>query len=170
VIPLLSIVESVQIEAGRVRTIAGAQRVYRLRDQLIPLVELAELLGFGATGATAMLAPTSAGRRAAAATQAVAGKILVIVETDGRRLGLVVDALEAQQQVVIKSLEANYGRVAGLAGATILGDGNVAFIIDIIDMLAKLDLPAAEPVADVPSPAPGVAVGREPSRAATGGV
>jgi two-component system chemotaxis sensor kinase CheA len=170
VIPLLSIVESVQIEAGRVRTIAGAQRIYRLRDQLIPLVELAELLGVGATGATAVLAPTSAGRRADTAARAVAGKILVIVETDGRRLGLVVDALEAQQQVVIKSLEANYGRVAGLAGATILGDGNVAFIIDIIDMLAKLDAPAADaPAADMPASDLGAVAGRPLPRAATGG-
>lgn len=166
VIPLLSIVESVQIEAGRVRTIAGAQRIYRLRDQLIPLVELAELLGVGAS----MAAPTAAGPRATEATAGIAGKILVIVETDGRRLGLVVDALEAQQQVVIKSLEANYGRVDGLAGATILGDGNVAFIIDIIDVLAKLDTPAADLAAPgLRSPAPVVAVGREPSSAATGG-
>jgi two-component system chemotaxis sensor kinase CheA len=116
------------------------------------------------------VSPTGARGRAAEATHAVAGKILVIVETDGRRLGLVVDALEAQQQVVIKSLEANYGRVAGLAGATILGDGNVAFIIDIIDMLAKLDTPAAEPAADLPSPASGVVAGRPLPRAATGGV
>jgi len=170
VIPLLSIVESVQIEAGRVRTIAGSRRIYRLRDQLIPLVELAELLGVVATSmGSPMAAPTATRRSAADATRAVAGKILVIVETDGRRMGLVVDALEAQQQVVIKSLEANYGRVAGLAGATILGDGNVAFIIDIIDMLARLDLPAAEPAAEVPSPVARGVAGRPLSRLATDG-
>jgi two-component system chemotaxis sensor kinase CheA len=61
----------------------------------------------------------------------------MIVESDGQHLGLLVDELEGQQQVVVKSLEANFGRVPGLAGATILGDGNVSFILDIPG-LAKL--------------------------------
>ena len=56
---------------------------------------------------------------------------MVIVEGDGQNLGLVVDELQAQQQVVVKSLEPNFGRVDGLAGATILGDGNVAHILDV---------------------------------------
>ena len=63
----------------------------------------------------------------------------MIVEGDGQRMGLVVDELDGQQQVVVKSLEANFGPVSGLAGATILGDGNVAFILDMagISRLAK---------------------------------
>jgi two-component system chemotaxis sensor kinase CheA len=55
----------------------------------------------------------------------------VVVEGDGKRAGLFVDELLGQQQVVIKSLEANYKRVEGVSGATILGDGSVALILDI---------------------------------------
>jgi two-component system chemotaxis sensor kinase CheA len=55
---------------------------------------------------------------------------MVIVEADGEHVGLLVDELMAQQQIVVKSLETNYGRIEGLAGATILGDGGVAFILD----------------------------------------
>jgi len=57
--------------------------------------------------------------------------LLVVVEGDGRRCGILVDDLIGQQQVVIKSLEANYERVDGVSGATILGDGSVALILDI---------------------------------------
>jgi two-component system chemotaxis sensor kinase CheA len=57
--------------------------------------------------------------------------LLMIVEGDGRRVGLFVDDLHGQQQVVIKSLETNYRRVDGVSGATILGDGSVALILDV---------------------------------------
>ncbi|VAX14223.1 Signal transduction histidine kinase CheA, partial [hydrothermal vent metagenome] len=57
--------------------------------------------------------------------------LLVVVEGEGRRCGLFVDDLLGQQQVVIKSLEANYRKVEGISGATILGDGSVALILDI---------------------------------------
>jgi len=119
VVPLLSIVESVQIDPVRVRRLVGQWDVYRLRDQLVPIVDLGRLLGV-----TTARAATAAG-------------LLMIVESDGQHLGLLVDELEGQQQVVVKSLEANFGRVPGLAGATILGDGNVSFILDIPG-LAKL--------------------------------
>ena len=113
VLPLLSIVESVQMVRSRVKLVAGGGIVYRLRDQLVPVIDLTRLLG--GTGDT----------------ESLEGRLLVLVEAEGRRLGLIVDELQAQQQVVIKSLESNYGRVDGLAGATILGDGNVAFILDM---------------------------------------
>jgi two-component system chemotaxis sensor kinase CheA len=57
--------------------------------------------------------------------------LIMVVEGDGRRVGLCVDELLGQQQVVVKTLEANYGHVEGIAGATILGDGSVALILDI---------------------------------------
>jgi len=56
---------------------------------------------------------------------------IMVVEGDGRRIGLCVDELLGQQQVVVKTLEENYGRVDGVAGATILGDGSVALILDV---------------------------------------
>ena len=55
----------------------------------------------------------------------------MVVEGDGQRVGLFVDDLRGQQQVVIKSLESNYGHVQGVSGATILGDGSVALILDV---------------------------------------
>jgi two-component system chemotaxis sensor kinase CheA len=57
--------------------------------------------------------------------------ILVIVETEGRKAALFVDELVGQQQVVVKNLESNYRKVAGISGATILGDGGVALILDV---------------------------------------
>jgi two-component system chemotaxis sensor kinase CheA len=118
VIPLLAIVETVQIRRAQVKHVHGQGEVFRLRDQLVPVVSLAGLLGRAGQGA-------------------VEEALLVIVEADGRQMGLLVDDLQGQQQVVVKSLEANYERIPGLAGATILGDGNVAFILDVAG-LAKL--------------------------------
>ena len=65
--------------------------------------------------------------------------MLVVVEGDNEKVGIVVDDLLGQQQVVIKSLEQNYQRVTGISGATILGDGTVALIIDVSDVGKNLD-------------------------------
>jgi two-component system, chemotaxis family, sensor kinase CheA len=111
VVPLLSIVESVQVDPRRVARYQGKRELYRLRDRLIPMVETGTLLGLGDW-------------------LRCEDCLMVIVETDGGQLGLLVDELLAQQQVVVKSLETNYDRVEGLSGATILGDGSVAFILD----------------------------------------
>lgn len=116
VIPLLSITESVELEPQRTARLANAVDVYRLRDQLIPMLDLAELLALPQTPATAR-------------------RIMVVVSVDGAQVGLLVDELMAQQQVVVKSLESNYHRVPGLAGATILGDGQVAFILDVVALI-----------------------------------
>jgi two-component system chemotaxis sensor kinase CheA len=114
VVPLLSIVETVQAEPARFKPF-GSGHVYRLRDQVIPVIDIGAMFGVDRTAAE-----PADGRR-----------LLMIVEAEGGPLGLLVDELAAQQQVVIKSLESNYGAVDGLAGATILGDGRVAFIMDI---------------------------------------
>jgi two-component system chemotaxis sensor kinase CheA len=111
VVPLLSIIESVMVETKRISKYQGKRELYRLRDQLIPVIELGHLLG-----------QTS--------WQRSQESLMVIVETEGQPIGLLVDELLAQQQVVVKSLETNYERVEGLSGATILGDGSVAFILD----------------------------------------
>ncbi|MCE9576490.1 MAG: chemotaxis protein CheA [Deltaproteobacteria bacterium] len=115
VVPLLSIVESVQIDPRRRARLAGGHDIYRVREQIVPIVDLGAALGLRPPGVAT-------------------SSLLMIVETDGAPLGLIVDELLAQQQVVIKSLESNYQRVDGLAGATILGDGRVAFILDIVDL------------------------------------
>jgi len=113
VIPLVSIVESQQVNAGAMKPMAGQESLYRFRDEYIPLIHLQQL--FQLPGKVS----------------ALDNCLLVIVEASGTKVGLLVDELLGQQQVVIKSLESNYRRVQGLSGATILGDGSVALIIDI---------------------------------------
>jgi two-component system chemotaxis sensor kinase CheA len=80
----------------------------------------------------------------------LAGRLMVVVEGDGQRAGVIVDDLLAQQQVVIKSLETNYRKVKGLSGATILGDGTVALILDIAGLInmfrdGNYDMPPPSP-------------------------
>lgn len=113
IIPLVSIVESVQIDASLAASLAPSAPVYRHREQVIPMIDVAELFG-------ARPGEESSGRQ-----------LLVVVEADGQRAGIVVDDLLAQQQIVIKSLETNFRAVPGLSGATILGDGSVAMILDV---------------------------------------
>ncbi len=117
IIPLISIVESLQFDQSLTSTLASNASVYRHRDVIIPLVDLSETLDVGSSR------PPSA------------DPLLVIVDADGRRAGLIVDDLLAQQQIVIKSLTTNFRAVSGLSGATILGDGTVAMILDVNSVL-----------------------------------
>ena len=119
VIPLISIVESLQAKAELINTVSGDLVLYRLREDNVPVLPVYQLFNLPADN------------------KDVEGCLLVVVEADGQKVGLMVDDLLAQQQVVIKSLEDNYQQVDGISGATILGDGSVAMIIDIpgiIDM------------------------------------
>lgn len=125
---LVAIVETIQVKKDRVNTVAGRQELFRLRDDYIPIIRLHELFGIPADRR-----PGDEG-------------LLVVVEADGKRYGVLVDDLGAQQQVVIKSLETNFQQVQGLAGATILGDGTVALILDVPGLVAlfnKSQRPAA---------------------------
>jgi two-component system chemotaxis sensor kinase CheA len=112
IVPLVSIVESLQIKSG-VNRLSLAGEVISFRGAYLPLVRLHDLFG---------IEPRS---------RAVQDGLVVVVEGDGQRVGLFVDDLRGQQQVVIKSLESNYGHVQGVSGATILGDGSVALILDV---------------------------------------
>jgi two-component system chemotaxis sensor kinase CheA len=127
VVPLVAIVETIQIQRERVNSVAGRAELFRLRDDYIPIIRLYELFG---------IEPDT--------TDLLDG-LLMIVEADGRRVGIFVDDLLAQQQVVIKSLETNFRPIQGLAGATMLGDGRVALIIDVpgLIMSAEAGLPRA---------------------------
>lgn len=113
VVPLVSIVESLQIKPELVNQVAGQSLVYKLRDEYVPMIRLAEVFGLDV------------------GDEAVPGGLLVVVEGESQKIGLIVDDLLSQQQVVIKSLEMNYQRVPGVSGATILGDGTVALILDV---------------------------------------
>jgi two-component system chemotaxis sensor kinase CheA len=125
IVPIVSIVETIQIKRDQISSLAGKAELLRLRDEYIPIVRLYELLGAQADN-----------------TDLVNG-LLMIVEADGKRVGLFVDELMSQQQVVIKSLETNFRAVTALAGATMLGDGHVALILDIPGVIVRyLDQPA----------------------------
>ncbi|MEC8427363.1 MAG: chemotaxis protein CheW, partial [Pseudomonadota bacterium] len=113
IFPLVSIVESLQNQEGMLSKVAGGCDVFKLRDEYVPVISLFEIFGIEPEG------------------RSIDESLLVVVECDGDKVAIVVDELEAQQQVVIKSLEQNYRRVEGISGATILGDGTVALILDI---------------------------------------
>jgi len=117
IIPLVSIVESLQIKPEHVSLIAGQASVYQLRDEYIPFLKLSDLFSVQTDYSE------------------LDRHLMVIVEGDGKHAGLVIDELLAQQQVVIKSLETNFRRVDGLSGATILGDGTVALIVDVAELI-----------------------------------
>ena len=113
VFPLASVLESFQRQVADVQTVKGDREVISLRGEFIPVVRLLTLLGLGPN-------PDASERT-----------LLVLVESEGRRAAMAVDELLGQQQVVIKSLETHYKRVEGVSGATILGDGRVALILDV---------------------------------------
>jgi two-component system, chemotaxis family, sensor kinase CheA len=117
IISLLAILETIQIDPKRLNKLAGLTALYHLRDEYLPIVRLCDHFG---------VEPDNRDSE---------DGLLVIVEADGKRVGLLVDDLLAQQQVVIKSLETNYSPVSDIAGATILGDGMVALIIDVPDLI-----------------------------------
>jgi two-component system chemotaxis sensor kinase CheA len=112
VVPLASIIECVVAREGQVRSVPGSGEVLALRGQFVPLVRLGSVFH----------------GRAGASTKE---PVLVVEGDDGQRLGLAVDEILGQQQVVIKSFRENVGVIAGIAGATILGDGSVALILDV---------------------------------------
>ncbi|MDH7451481.1 chemotaxis protein CheW [Luteimonas composti] len=128
IVPLSMVIESLLPSPADVRTIAGEARVLRVREDYLPLVDLAGQYGLPASRAEGDEAPQ---------------RIAVVVEADGRRLALEVDELLGQQQVVVKNLESNYKRIAGVSGATILGDGRVALIVDAGGLAQSAPLPAA---------------------------
>lgn len=119
IVPLVSIVESLQIKKELVNRVSGNMILYRLREDNVPIIPLYKEFNIEADNTE------------------LDNALLVVVEGDGRKVGLLVDDLLAQQQVVIKSLEVNYKRVEGISGATILGDGSVSLILDILGLINR---------------------------------
>ncbi|MGC1460504.1 MAG: chemotaxis protein CheA [Steroidobacteraceae bacterium] len=113
IVPLLAIIASLQFKRGAARQLAGVGEVFLFRGEYIPIIRLHDAFNLEPRFHDLDL-----------------GSVMV-VECDGRRVGLFVDELLGQQQVVVKSMETNYHRVDGVSGATILGDGSVALILDI---------------------------------------
>ena len=114
ILPLGSIVESLQITEEELKTVSGDGKLLRVRGEYLPLVALHEVFAISN-----------------AVTDLKQG-IAVIVEAEGKKTALLVDELLGQHQVVIKSLESNFRKVPGMSGATIMGDGKVALILDVL--------------------------------------
>ena len=126
VIPLLNVIESFQPTKSQVKTL-GNDKVLWIRDQYWPLVSLTQLMQVD----NGVIEPTKG--------------IVVLLESSKKRYGVLVDSLVGQQQVVIKSLEQHYKKVAGIAGATIMGDGKVAMILDADSVAANcINIPNEE--------------------------
>jgi len=113
VIPLNLIVETLQPRAEDIKTVTGEGRMVHVRGEYLPIIALHSLFNHH----TEITDPTQG--------------VLVLIEADGKKSALFVDRLVGQQQVVIKSLETNYRKVQGVSGATIMGDGSVALILDV---------------------------------------
>ena len=116
VLPLASVVESLSVSHDQLHALPGQGDTLRVRDEYLPVLHLAKLF------------PPRNPREGG-------GGIAVIVETDGSKAVLLVDELVGQQQVVVKSLETNFRKVPGLAGATVMGDGSVALILDVAHLV-----------------------------------
>ena len=127
IIPLSYVMESMQPERGMMKSVSGVERLIQVRGEYLPVICLHEV--FRIPGA---ITDWSKG-------------IMVVLEADGQSAALFIDQLIGQHQVVIKSLEANYRRVQGIAGATIMGDGRVALILDVPMLvgMARRVMPAA---------------------------
>ena len=117
IVPLLSILESIQPKAGAMKTVIGKGELINVRETYLPMIRMYEVFALQPEYTD----PTKA--------------ILLILETEGERVAVMVDEILGQQQVVIKSMEQNFRKVDGIAGATILGDGTVGFILDIRGLL-----------------------------------
>ena len=125
IVPLTSIIESMQLKQAHVSRLGGRGEVFAFRGDYLPVIRLHEVFG---------IEPRA---------RELHEGLVVVVEGDGRRVGLFVDDLLGQQQVVIKSLESNYGHVEGVSGATILGDGSVALILDVPGLIRVTSLRTA---------------------------
>jgi two-component system chemotaxis sensor kinase CheA len=113
ILPLSSVVESFQVNPDDVSTVAQGSQLVKVRDEYMPVIALEKIFQVPRFD----LNKTS--------------NIMVVVEADGSRVALLVDELLGQHQVVVKNLESNYRKVPNVSGATILGDGTVALILDI---------------------------------------
>lgn len=117
VIPLNLIVETLQPRAEDIKTVTGEGRMVHVRGEYLPIIALHSLFNHK----TDITDPTQG--------------VLVLLESDGKKSALFVDRLVGQQQVVIKSLETNFKKIPGVSGATIMGDGSVALILDVAALI-----------------------------------
>lgn len=113
ILPLSSVVESFQVNDESVSTVAQGSQLVKVRDEYMPVIALEKIF------------------QVPIADAEKTNNIMVVVESEGSRVALLVNELLGQHQVVVKNLESNYRKVSNVSGATIMGDGKVALILDI---------------------------------------
>ncbi|MFH1817511.1 MAG: chemotaxis protein CheA [Pseudomonadota bacterium] len=128
ILPLGYVIESLQPAAVDVKEVAGQGKVVKVREEYLPLIPLYQIFAIDPR-----FDDPSQG-------------IIVILESDGKKAALLVDSLVGQQQVVVKNLESNFRKVAGISGATILGDGGVSLILDVSALLRSSRQLNADPI------------------------
>nr|WP_316640405.1 chemotaxis protein CheW [uncultured Roseateles sp.] len=119
ILPLSSVVESFQVTPDTIKTVGGSGRLVEVRQEYMPVVELERVFNVPRFDFEHV------------------SSIMVVVEAEGGRVAMLVDELLGQQQVVVKNLEANYRKVPDVSGATIMGDGRVALILDIGSLVRR---------------------------------
>ncbi len=124
ILPLSSVIESFQAQPGVIKTMGGSAQVIEVRGAYLPVLDLEQVYRV-----PRLSVDSDAG--------ASSGGIVVVAEAEGSRVAMLVDELIGQQQVVVKNLEANYRRVSDVSGATIMGDGRVALIIDVGSLVRR---------------------------------
>jgi two-component system chemotaxis sensor kinase CheA len=130
IIPLHVITETLMFDRENTNTVAGRSELYQYRDKYIPVIRLNRLFNINTAADTATVPETDNEIKSADTNPS----LLVVFDTGEKHAGILVDDVIGQQQVVIKSLEKNYNIVPGVAGATILGDGSVALILDVLNL------------------------------------
>lgn len=119
ILPLSSVVESFQVTTEEVSTVAQGSRLVKVREEYMPVIAMEKVF---------QVPRDDSGRTS---------NIMVVVESDGSRVALLVDELLGQHQVVVKNLESNYRKIPNVSGATILGDGKVALILDTSSLVRR---------------------------------
>ena len=119
ILPLSSVVESFQVKPDEINTVAQGAQLVKVREEYMPVIELERVFDVPRKD------------------YANANSIMVVIEAEGSRVAVMVDELLGQQQVVIKNLESNYRKVPNVSGATILGDGKVALILDTSGLIRR---------------------------------
>lgn len=119
ILPLSSVVESFQVNTEEVNSVAQGSKLVKVREEYMPVIAMEKIF---------QVPRDDSGR---------SSNIMVVVESDGSRVALLVDELLGQHQVVVKNLETNYRKVPNVSGATILGDGRVALILDTSSMVRR---------------------------------
>jgi two-component system chemotaxis sensor kinase CheA len=131
VLPMTALLESVRPASRSLHTIAEGGEVVMVRGQALPLLRLHQLFGVE----TLVTDPTRG--------------LVMIVEYEDRKAAVLVDEVLGQQQVVIKSLETNFKKVEGVSGATILGDGRVALLLDVAELMDMWRTVQGRPISQV---------------------